>query len=348
MSSFTYHGPRNVLCTPASMSTDVHIQPTPEPTPIVGLLPKQGKYSTNHDNLPDFMEESSVGADSFRPQYRGLPRETNPQTDPDLTLIRPLTRNERTRPSLNHNDLRCHSVCARQPVSARLVTAPGTALVLRAGPASSGGNPDRLLRTRGPRHQVRVDAESERHEPVSTDGGSSGRHVRIMSYFGPRARDTRAITSARAVAPRNRKPGAPAARATAGPMRAVPRRSRDTENGGVLLCAEPATRTAPRIEDSRQCDHLPRSRKFRTSGSRKLAGDKASKLFVVVEAASRAMVLTAESELNQSWLRLTDFLPGHEVRLVRRSINRPVWTSRASNALLTARWQKPESSLSRC
>ena len=34
MSSFTYDGPRNVLCTPASMFTDVRIQPTPEPTPI--------------------------------------------------------------------------------------------------------------------------------------------------------------------------------------------------------------------------------------------------------------------------------------------------------------------------
>jgi hypothetical protein len=33
MSSFHYDGPRNVLCTLASMSTDVRIQPTPEPTP---------------------------------------------------------------------------------------------------------------------------------------------------------------------------------------------------------------------------------------------------------------------------------------------------------------------------
>ena len=37
MSSFTYDGPRNVLCTPASMSTDVRTQPTPEPTPISDL-----------------------------------------------------------------------------------------------------------------------------------------------------------------------------------------------------------------------------------------------------------------------------------------------------------------------
>src|SRR5450759_3064448 len=33
MSSFHYDGPRNVLCTPASMSRDVRIEPTPEPTP---------------------------------------------------------------------------------------------------------------------------------------------------------------------------------------------------------------------------------------------------------------------------------------------------------------------------
>jgi hypothetical protein len=33
MSSLHYDGPRNVLCTPASMSDDVRIQPTPEPTP---------------------------------------------------------------------------------------------------------------------------------------------------------------------------------------------------------------------------------------------------------------------------------------------------------------------------
>ncbi len=32
-SSFTYDGPQNVLCTPAPMSGDVRIQPTPEPTP---------------------------------------------------------------------------------------------------------------------------------------------------------------------------------------------------------------------------------------------------------------------------------------------------------------------------
>ncbi|MDQ6733535.1 MAG: hypothetical protein M3Z35_05370, partial [Nitrospirota bacterium] len=42
MSSFTYDGPRNVLCNPAPMSTDVRIQPTPEPTPICDrLLPKR-------------------------------------------------------------------------------------------------------------------------------------------------------------------------------------------------------------------------------------------------------------------------------------------------------------------
>jgi hypothetical protein len=44
--------------------------------------PEQGNHLTNHDKLPNFIGESSVGADSFRPQYRGLPRETNPQTDP--------------------------------------------------------------------------------------------------------------------------------------------------------------------------------------------------------------------------------------------------------------------------
>jgi len=33
MSSFHYDGPRNVLCTPAPMSRDVRIPPTPEPTP---------------------------------------------------------------------------------------------------------------------------------------------------------------------------------------------------------------------------------------------------------------------------------------------------------------------------
>src|SRR5665647_1811913 len=33
MSSFHYDGARNVLCTPASMSRDVRIQPTPQPTP---------------------------------------------------------------------------------------------------------------------------------------------------------------------------------------------------------------------------------------------------------------------------------------------------------------------------
>src|SRR5450759_3980380 len=38
MSSFHYDGPRNVLCTPAPMSRDVRIQPTPEPTPVwVGM-----------------------------------------------------------------------------------------------------------------------------------------------------------------------------------------------------------------------------------------------------------------------------------------------------------------------
>jgi hypothetical protein len=46
------------------------------------LLPKQGNYLTNHDNLPDFIGESSVGADPSRHQYRGLPGETNPETDP--------------------------------------------------------------------------------------------------------------------------------------------------------------------------------------------------------------------------------------------------------------------------
>ena len=38
MFSFTYGGPRNVLCTPASMSTNVRIQPTPEPTPTDFML----------------------------------------------------------------------------------------------------------------------------------------------------------------------------------------------------------------------------------------------------------------------------------------------------------------------
>jgi hypothetical protein len=45
------------------------------------LLSKQVYYSTNHDNLPDFIGESSVGADSFRHQCPGLPGENNPQTD---------------------------------------------------------------------------------------------------------------------------------------------------------------------------------------------------------------------------------------------------------------------------
>jgi hypothetical protein len=37
MSSFTYDGPRNVLCTRAPMSRDVCTQPTPEPTPIIDV-----------------------------------------------------------------------------------------------------------------------------------------------------------------------------------------------------------------------------------------------------------------------------------------------------------------------
>jgi hypothetical protein len=55
MSSFTYDGPRNVLCTPAPMSPDVRIQPTPEPTPIWGrLLPKQVHSPTTYDKLPAY------------------------------------------------------------------------------------------------------------------------------------------------------------------------------------------------------------------------------------------------------------------------------------------------------
>jgi hypothetical protein len=45
MSSFHYDGPRNVLCTPAAMSRDVRIQPTPEPTPIGPPAPEAGTLS---------------------------------------------------------------------------------------------------------------------------------------------------------------------------------------------------------------------------------------------------------------------------------------------------------------
>ncbi len=50
MSSLHYDGPRNVLCTPASMSDDVRIKPTPEPTPTdlgsgAGTRTQQGHAS---------------------------------------------------------------------------------------------------------------------------------------------------------------------------------------------------------------------------------------------------------------------------------------------------------------
>jgi hypothetical protein len=62
MSAFTYDGPRNVLCTLASMSTDVRIQPTPEPTPIWDLLlPKQSRGASNYYLESRFIGEKGVG-----------------------------------------------------------------------------------------------------------------------------------------------------------------------------------------------------------------------------------------------------------------------------------------------
>jgi hypothetical protein len=45
MSSFHYDGPRNVLCTPAPMSPNVHIQPTPEPTPCSTQSESSGRFA---------------------------------------------------------------------------------------------------------------------------------------------------------------------------------------------------------------------------------------------------------------------------------------------------------------
>jgi hypothetical protein len=51
MSSFTYDGPRNVLCTPAPMSGDGRIQPTPEPTLTLNSFPAREARSGIYNSI---------------------------------------------------------------------------------------------------------------------------------------------------------------------------------------------------------------------------------------------------------------------------------------------------------